>query len=82
MAKDNGLTAADAVRFFRDVVVRVATPTTARGEDGKERPAFKVKEVALNAAHIIGVKDLGDRVVIATVNGQKFEAPKKGEARE
>lgn len=63
---------AEAVAFFKgqDVKVQTATP----GKDG----GFVAKEEALNADHITGAADYGNRVVITTVDGQRHEVEKKG----
>lgn len=74
MSNGKGISAAEAAKLFKHVKVRVSKLIQARGEDNKVRPTFKVNEVALAEEHIIGVARNGDRVVIATINGEKHEA--------
>jgi len=78
------IAAADALKFFsrQNISVQTATPVTVKGEDGKERPGFKTKDAALAEDHILAARDHGDKVVITTIDGRRYEAAKKGNRQE
>ena len=79
MAQGKAMTAADAVKLFGkvNIQVRVAKRIVVRDkESGKSRDAVEAKEVDLAAGHILDAVDFGDRVVITTTDGQKYEARK------
>ncbi len=80
MAQGKAMAAADAVKLFgkSNIQVRVAKRVTVRDkESGKDKEVVEAKDVALTAAHILAATDFGDRVVITTVDGQKYEAGKQ-----
>lgn len=78
------IAAADAVKFFArsKIEVQTARPISRKGEDGKVHEGFDVKMAALAEEHILAASDLGDRVRITTIDGQKYEAPKRGKGLE
>ncbi len=73
------ISAAEAVKAFRSqsVKVRVATPTKVKGEDGKTREGFSVEMAPLTEAHVLSAVDYGDRIVMTTINGRKYETAAK-----
>jgi cation transport regulator ChaB len=70
--------AADALKLFKkaQITVQEAVRVKRTGDDGKIREAFDVAQRALKAEHILSAKDLGDRVSITTIDGQRYEAAK------
>ena len=78
------IAAADALKFFsrQNIAVQTATPVKVKGEDGKERPGYKTKDEALAEDHILAARDHGEKVVITTIDGKRYEAPKRGKAAE
>lgn len=81
MAKNDALyteiDAADAIKalgaVLKDATVQVAKSKKAKGEDGKIREGFDVKNVPLAAEHVLSAKKWNDgRVSITTIDGQRF----------
>ena len=76
------VSAADAVKAFRSksITVQTATPVKVKGADGKERDGFKVEMAPLAEAHVLAANDLGGRIVMVTVDGQKHVTTGKSAA--
>jgi len=76
--------AAEALKLFRgqSITVQTTTPVKVKGEDGRERPGYKTKDEALAAEHVLAARDHGDKVVIVTIDGRRYEAAKRGKAAE
>lgn len=82
MAGKNGLTyteidAAEAIKALgptvKEATVQVAKSKKVKGDDGKTREAFDVKNVALSAEHVLSAKKWDNgRVSITTIDGQRF----------
>lgn len=72
------ITAGDAMKFFKGakIAVQDAKVVKVKGEDGKTREGFDVKNAELAERHIIGAADYGDRVAIVTLDGKRYEAKK------
>jgi len=66
-AEKKGLTAADAAKLVHRTIV-----VPSEKEGGKPY----TKKVAIEAKEVLDFKDLGDRVVVVTVDGQKFTGTK------
>lgn len=66
--KPQGLTKSDAAKL-------VSRPVPVIGEDGK--PTGKTKDQPISEKEVLSFKDYGDRVVVVTTDGQKFEGAKK-----
>lgn len=76
MAKSQ-ITAAEALKAFRTrPAVQVATRITVKDKTtGKEKPAFDVKDMPLDAEHVTGAARYDDgRVVVTTIDGKRHEA--------
>jgi hypothetical protein len=81
MAKAKQISAEEAVKFFagKKITVQTAKPVTVKGKDGApDRAAFDTKDADLAAEHITGAAHYGDRVVISTSDGKKYEAAVRG----
>ena len=77
------IAAAEAVKYFKgknSVQVQTAKPVKVKGDDGKVRDAFDVKSVPLSEEHVLSATDLGDKVKIVTIDGQRYEAAKGKDA--
>jgi hypothetical protein len=77
-AKD--IAAADAVKMFasQKIQVNVAKRIKVRDKDtGATKESFQTAVADLAPAHVISAADFGDRVVIVTRDGQKYEAAAK-----
>jgi hypothetical protein len=74
------IAAADALKFFsrQSITVQTATPVKVKGEDGVERPGYKTKDEALAADHVLAARDHGEKIVIVTIDGRRYEAAKRG----
>jgi len=72
------ISAGDAMKFFKGtkIAVQDAKPVKVKGDDGKAREGFDVKSTDLAERHITGAADYGDRVVITTLDGKRYEAKK------
>lgn len=66
-AEAKSLTAADAAKLVHRTVV-----VPPEKEGGKPT----TKKVAIEAKEVLDFKDLGDRVVVVTIDGQKFSGNK------
>ncbi len=74
------IAAADAVKLFasRKIQVNVAKSVKVRDkETGVEKSVFQTTATDLAPAHVVSAKDYGDRVVLVTRDGQKYEAAAK-----
>lgn len=82
MAQGKQLSAADAMKAFKgkSIVVQVATPVKVKGEDGKRREGFETKGTPLAEEHVLSACDCGDRIVMVTIDGRKYETAAKGAA--
>lgn len=78
-AESKEIAAADALKYFGKSAIEVQTarPVTVKGEDGKERPTFKADMKPLAEQHVIAARDYGDKVVIVTIDGRRYEQAKK-----
>lgn len=78
-ADPNGIAAADALKYFAKSAIEVQTarPVSVKGEDGKERPTFKTEMKPLAEQHVIAARDYGEKVVIVTIDGRRYEQAKK-----
>ncbi len=78
MAKAKQITAEEALKFFKGAKISVqhARRVKKKGEDGVEREAFETKSQDLSEAGILSAADYGDRVVIVTIDGKRYEAAK------
>jgi hypothetical protein len=70
-AKDKPLTAADAAKLVKRIV-----QVKKEKKSDKEPDQFVGKEVPVEAKEVLDFKDLGDRVCVVTVDGQKFYGDK------
>lgn len=82
MGKAREISAADAVKAFKgqSIVVQVARAVKVKGADNKVRDSFDVKERPLAEEHVLAAVDNGDRIVMTTINGRKYETASKGSA--
>ena len=76
------ISAAEAVKAFKaqSIIVQVARRTKIKGADGKTREVFEVKDKPLAEEHVLAAYDHGERVVMTTINGRKYEAAVRGAA--
>ena len=70
-----------AAKLFTDAGITVRVPKL--DKDGKpvrdpETKRFVLVEEALSADHIVGVRDLGNKLSITVADGQKYQAAKTG----
>lgn len=70
-AKPKELTAADAAKLVKRIVL-----VKKEKKSDKEPDQFVEKEVPVEAKEVLDFKDLGDRVCVVTVDGQKFYGDK------
>jgi hypothetical protein len=71
------ISAADALALFakQGIKVQTARAVKVKGDDGKQREAFKAEDADLAEEHILSAKKYDDgRVTITTIDGQKYEA--------
>ena len=75
------LDAVAAAKLFKDAGITVRVPKL--DKEGKplrdpETKRFVLVEEALSADHIVGVRDLGNKLSITVADGQKYQAAKTG----
>ena len=85
MGQARQISAADAVKAFKSagISVRTGRATKVKGEDGKTRDSYEVKNVPLAEAHVLAASEIDGRVVMTTIDGAKYDtkaAPAKADA--